>query len=417
MHAISISLAGKTVTVRDPDIHLAREEAERVADKMVAAQGPDYVAGRDGVPAIVESNDDVDPTRPTEPAPAIVPDVPEPLTPSRRVMRRVGQTEDHITVDGKRVVLALQPWETSIDWVPSTIPVFTFPRRLGGTTPVRSGSYVSVLREGFEGAPFGVASETYRPIDHHETVSDVAASTEGRATFEGALIDGHGYHIVHAFRLAAEVPERVAEIAKAHKVEIGDYPTNPSVRGLPLVSRLTLVHDHTGDGSLRASVVCYLGDDIVVGSACYTRRIHVGAGEKDVGVGDRARWLAVVDAMLDTASLQHGAIGALLLKASETAMTDEVADLFAKRGIPVARAKVSRKEREAAAERGEPEPKGEILAKTALDVVIAYYKHRGEGRSRGLSWGVWSRRLEGGALAALEEICGVSLPKQLFRRG
>lgn len=416
MHTITVTVGNTVRTVRDTDISLAREEAERVA-RIMGDHHP-------GETSIVESNDDPEVSKPAMSAEERRDDLraflgeitpPDPLVPSRRIMRAVGATHDVITVDGKRVVVDLQPWETSIDWVPTTIQLYSFPRRLdGGTRPIAAGSAVAIMREGFESAPLGVASDMYRPIDHHETVRDVAESTADRASFEGALIDGHGYHIVHAFRLAEPVPARIAEIAKKHKVEIGDgYPTSPTVRGLPLVSRLTLVHDHTGDGSLRASVVSYLGDDIVVGSACYTRRIHVGAGDKDVGVGDKARWLAVVDAMIDTAALQQGAIGALLAKAAETPMTDEAAKVFERHGVFVAREKVSRKERDAAAERGEPAPVGAIVAKTALDVVLAFYKQR-SGR---LTWGVWSRRLEGGALAALETICDMKLPKQLFRRG
>jgi len=313
-----------------------------------------------------------------------------PRKPSPRIMRRVGQTQDKITVDGKKIVRELNAGETTIDWKPKTLPLFTFPR---GTNAVQAGSAMAIVREGYECEPLGVVTDTYRPVNHHETITDVAGSTEGRATLEGALIDGHGYHVVHAFRLT--------------------QPSENVVGPLPLVSRLTIVHDHTGTGSLRASVVCYLGNETVVGSTCFTRRIHVGAGAKDVGVGDKARWLGVIDAMLDTATLQQSFIVSLLKKANETKMTEELAETFEKHGVAVERERVSASEKKAAAERGEPEPVGAIVAQTALDVVILHHKCR-KGK---IAWGVWSRRLEGDALAALEKITGIEVPKQLFKRG
>jgi len=277
---------------------------------------------------------------------------------------------------------------------------------------------MAIVRPGYEGEPLGIATDMYRPVDHRAAIRDITEATEGRAAPEAAMIDGHGYHVVHAFRLAQPLPEKVEQIVEARDVSddiaaaMGSGAA-PTVRGLPLLSRLTVVHDHTGGGSLRASVVCYLGSDIVVGSACFTRRIHVGAGDKDVGVGDKARWLGVIDAMLDTAIMQQHAIGALLAKAADLPMTDDVAEQFEARGVRVEREKVDAEEKKAAAERGDPEPVGAIVERTALDVVIAHHKQR-SGR---MSWGVWSRRLEGDALSALEDITGVKLPKQLFRRG
>ncbi len=342
------------------------------------------------------------------------------LTPSPRIMRREGQMRDRYhTGAGKNVVRELNEGETSLDWVPRLLPLFTFPWVAPhDTRPVPAGTATAIVRPGYEGAPLGIATDTYRPIDHHAAVQDVAASTEGRAMLEGALIDGHGFHVVHAFKLDAVLPEKVAQIAEARSVvldvqhALGDGAA-PTVRGLPLISRLTLVHDHTGKGSLRASVVCYLGTDIVVGSACFTRRIHVGAGKQDVGVGNNARWLSVIDAMLDTAVLQQSAIGMLLAKAAEVPMTEKVAAAFEGRGVGVERERVSADEKKAAAERGESEPIGAIVERTALDVVIAHHQQR-KGR---LTWNVWARRLEGDALTALEDITGIKLPKQLFRRG
>lgn len=351
--------------------------------------------------------------------------LPTVLTPSPRLMRVENQTQDCYTQNGKQIVRALKPGEASLNWTPRILPLFSFPHMsqtdyaARGSDAIPAGSAVAIVRPGYEGTPLGIATDVYRPVNHHETVNDVAESTQGRAKLEGALIDGHGYHVVHAFRLEAPMPTKVAEVAEARDVAIdisaamGGVPAIDHVRGLPLISRLTLVHDHTGCGSLRASVVCYLGKDIVIGSACFTRRIHTGTGSKDVGVGSRARWLGVVDAMLDTAVLQHSFICALLAKAAEVPMTDAAAQAFEDRGVFVEREKVSADEKKAAADRGESEPVGAIVERTALDVVIAYHKQqRGQ-----MSWGVWSRRLEGDALTALEDITGIKLPKQLFKRG
>jgi len=346
-------------------------------------------------------------------------------TPSRRVMRREGQTHDnYTTANDKHVVVELPAGETSLAWAPKLLPLYSFPEHgerdvregdaVDGARQVRAGSAVAIVRPGYEADPLGIATDMYRPVNHAETIRDVAESTMGRATFQGALIDGHGFHVVHSFRLEAVLPEKLAEIATRYNLTTPASPdATPAIRGLGLVSRLTVVHDHTGGGSLRASVVCYLGKDIVIGSACFTRRLHVGTGSLDVGVGDRARWVGVIDAMLDTAVLQHGAIGALLAKAAEVPMTDDAAKVFEMHGVFVERAKVTAAEKVDAVNRGEPEPVGAIVEPTALDVVIAFHKQR-SGR---MSWGVWSRRLEGGALAALEAICDVKLPKQLFRRG
>lgn len=340
--------------------------------------------------------------------------------PSPRLMRVVGQEKDRYHhASGELVERELQPGETGINWKPRLLPLFSFPHMpqadiaARGSDAVQAGNAVAIVRPGYEGAPLGIATDMYRPVDHHETVGEVAESTKGRATLEGAIIDGHGYHVVHAFKLETPMPEKVTELADAHDVILAIADEPPTVRGLPLISRLTLVHDHTGGGSLRASVVCYLGKEIVVGSACFTRRIHVGTGKRNVGVGSKATWLAVVDKMLDTAILQQTAIATLLTKAAETPMTEAAAAEFEARGVFVERERVSADEKKAAAERGEPEPVGAIVEATALDVVIAYHKPR-KGRP---SWGVWSRRLEGDALTALEAITGLKLPKQLFRRG
>jgi hypothetical protein len=309
------------------------------------------------------------------------------MTPSPRIMRKENQTQDRYHLgNGRLYTRELNPGEASLAWMPRLLPLFSFPWEENETRHVQAGSAMAIVRSGYEGSPLGIVTSTYRPVNHAETAADIAESTQGRCTPEGALIDGHGYHVAHAFRLNTLVSEMVG--------------------ALPLVSRLTLVHDHTGKGALRASIVCYLGSDVVLGSRNFTRRIHVGTGSRDVGIGSRGRWSDVIDAMLETASLQQGTLAATLRKAAETPMTEQHAAVFERAGVEVERTKVTSEEQE----RG---IKPSIVPATALDVVIAHHKqHKGR-----LSWGVWSKRLEGGALGCLETITGIELPRQLFRRG
>jgi hypothetical protein len=116
-------------------------------------------------------------------------------------------------------------------------------------------------------------------------------------------------------------------------------------------------------------------------------------------VGSRSRWVGVIDAMLELAMVQQDSLAECLRLGATSTMTEESAEIFARHGVMVERVKLTKEE----TERGVIAP---IVPKTALDVVIAHHKTR-----RGqLSWGVWSRRLEGIALSALLEITGVKLP-------
>jgi hypothetical protein len=330
---------------------------------------------------------------PSIPSTSVV-QLPVVLTPSPRIMRQEGQTHDRYHMgNGRSVVRELTTGETSLDWTPRILPLFSFPFDAPhGEVPVPAGSAVAIVRDGYAATPLGIATDMYRPVSHQATVVSVAESTMGKCSLEGALIDGHGYHVVHAFRVNTLVSEM-----------IGD---------LPMISRMTIVHDHTGMGSLRASVVCYLGRDVVIGSRNFTRRIHVGRGAQDVGVDSGANWTGVIDAMLETAALQQGFLAETLRVAAQIKMTEEHAIIFERAGVHIERTKVSDQDKARAAARGESMPVPQIVPATALDVVIAHHKQR-SGR---LSWGVWSRRLEGSALGCLETITGVKLPAQLFRR-
>jgi hypothetical protein len=312
------------------------------------------------------------------------------LKPGPRIMRLEGRTSDP-SPRAPSVRIPLNPGETSLGWVPKLVPLHTFPWGAPyDTRTARCGRDFAIVRDGYESPHrFGLSTSMYRPIVHTETVEDLkAASVEWstRIAYERALIDGHGFHVVHAFKLMTEVSEMVGD--------------------LPMVSCLTIVHDYTGKGALRASVVCYLGDDIVIGSRNFTRRIHVGAGDRDVGVGSRARWMSVaISPMLETATLQQGVLAAILRKAKTIAMTEDIAKVFAAHKVDVEWSKPTEAEK----------AKGEvprIVPATALDVAIAHHKPK-----KGLiSWGTWSKRLEGRPLAALEKITEISLPTQLFPR-
>jgi hypothetical protein len=298
------------------------------------------------------------------------------LKPSPCIMRREGRTSDP-GPGGTRI--PLNDGETSLDWTPVLHPLYSMPFASGET--VRAGNAMAIVRPGYEEDPLGIATDMYRIVDRVETVRDVESSTFGKCTREGGSLDGIGYHVVDSFRL--------------------DTLATLTVNDLPIVNRLLLIHDHTGVGSVRASVTCYLGNEIVIGSKNFKRKLHVGAGARDMGVGSRARWVGVIDAMLETAMLQQGALAECLTKGAAVKMTEKEAEIFERHDVTVERAKLAKEE----TEQGMIAP---IVPKTALDVVIAHHKTR-----RGqLSWGVWRRRLEGKALSALLEITGVSLPKR-----
>jgi len=294
--------------------------------------------------------------------------------PSARIMRREGRTSDP-GPGGTRIALA--EGETSLDWTPTLIPAF-LPL---GDTFVRSANDMAIVRPGYEEDRLGMATDMYRIVDRRETVRDVEQSTFGKCSREGATLDGHGYHVADSFRL--------------------DTLATMTVNDLPIVNRLLLVHDNTGKGSVQASVTCYLGNEIVIGSKNFVRKLHVGTGARDMGVGSRSRWVGVIDAMLELAMVQQDSLAECLRKGAACKMTEETAEVFARHGVNVERVKLTKEETEA----GKVAP---IVPKTALDVVIAHHKTR-----RGqLSWGVWSRRLEGIALSALLEITGVALPRK-----
>jgi hypothetical protein len=316
--------------------------------------------------------------------------------PSARIMRRENQTHDDVrdadgTADanGDRwVKVALAAGETSLDWTPTLIPAF-LPH---GGSYVRCSNDMAIVRPGYEEDRLGMASDIYRIVDRRETVAAVEQSAFGKVTREAGGIDGHGYHVIDSFRLDTLQPF--------------------TITGLPLVSRLILVHAHTGKDSVRASVVCYLGREVVIGSRNFTRKLHVGTGARDMGVGSRANWIGVIDSMLETAMLQQGVLAECLAKGASQGMNEPYgrdvegnplmpADAFERAGVPVERIKLTKEE----TERGVIAP---IVPKTALDVVIAHHKSR-RGR---IAWGVWSRRLEGEALGALLTITGMHLPKK-----
>jgi hypothetical protein len=301
------------------------------------------------------------------------------IKPAPRIMRREGRKTDP-GPDGTRI--ALPEGETSLDWTPTLIPAF-LPL---GDTFVRSANDMAIVRPGYEEDRLGMATDMYRIVDRRETVRDVEQSTFGKCTREGATLDGHGYHVADSFRLDTLATTTISTMTG---------------EDLPIVNRLLLVHDNTGKGSVQASVTCYLGNEIVIGSKNFVTKLHVGTGARDRGVGTRSNWVGVIDAMLELAMVQQDSLAECLRKGAACKMTEETAEVFARHGVNVERVKLTKEETEA----GKVAP---IVPKTALDVVIAHHKTR-----RGqLSWGVWSRRLEGIALSALLEITGVALPRK-----
>lgn len=286
-----------------------------------------------------------------------VPSFPEINRASARIMRRVD----------------LSIPETSLDWTPSLRPVYSFVPRsdmpesfdaADTSLPVRAANYFAVCRPGYEEDPFGIVTDDYRPLCH-ETTAGTVRDCGANLLREGALIDGHGYHTVHTFRLS--------------------HVRSATIKGLPLTDRLMLVHDHTGKGSVRASIVTYLGR-AVVGSSAYVRKIHVGEGAKRVGAGGIGGWTNTIAALCETAILQQDALVDMLSRVSELPVTDDRAKIFRSWGIEVA-------------EDIEKRPS------TCLHIMIEHH----EAQRGDLRWGVWSRRLEGDAIRAGLEITGMSL--------
>ena len=251
-----------------------------------------------------------------------------------------------------------------LEWAPVRRALFAPLGGVPGAMPVRAGDFHGVYRPGFDEDPFGVVTSMYRPVEHQATAATVEACGAPVRPL-GGMIDGHGYHVAHVYEIAHTQARRV--------------------RGSEVRDRLFLVHDHTGAGSVRASVATRIGK-WYVGSASFLRRIHVGEGERHVGSNGTEGWTREIAAMCEAAILKQDALIDLLTLASETRVTGEHEKALEKRGISTRDGK------------GDNAP----LYRTLLDVAIGHHVPK----SGALRWGVFSRALEGDALATIVAILG-----------
>jgi hypothetical protein len=278
----------------------------------------------------------------------------------------------------------------------------------------RSGNLFAVYRPGYWHAPFGAVTDIYKPLAHNDSarvvlamnVASVAglaaeaspgASDDATQVFEDAAIeagfdtgldsdpteeaavqlaecwmDGHGRRVGHNFTIPRLVASRIA-------------PTRS------LTTHLSMVHDHTGGGSVRVSAVCYVGGK-VIGASIADRKLHVGQGQKNVGAGSQEQWMKTIAHVVAQAVRAQEEVAALVARAMVTPMDAAAAETFDAHGITV----VSKEETDLMA--------GEKItvyeATNLLDAVMAHY----EPRTGALRWGVWSRRLTSDAITALDEI-------------
>ncbi len=218
---------------------------------------------------------------------------------------------------------------------------------------VRAGDSFAVVREGHERWPLGHVSDVYRPTSHRATEATVLeACVDTVEPFGKPLMSGHGYRVVHQFGV------KHAEAQDLH--------------GMPVTSRLTIVHDHTGLHALKARMVVYVGND-PLGSIVGARAIHVANNPE--------KWRLEVEAMVSKSVKAQDAILALLAAADLRVLSEaDKALLTACKVNP---------------------PAGK-WAGTLLDSVVQYFK----GANSEMTWGIFERRLDDSAIVAMVKVLG-----------
>lgn len=219
----------------------------------------------------------------------------------------------------------------------------------------RAGDSYAVCRPGMERWPLGHVSDVYKPTGHRGTVRMVTeACSETVKPFKKALMSGHGYRVAHQFHVLNE------EKCDLH--------------GLPVTSRLTVVHDHTGLHALKARMVVYVGNDSL-GSIVGARAIHVA--------NNPAKWRAEVDQMVTKSKLAQTALMALLRAADKHVLTEADKALITADGV---------------------NPPGGEWPGTLLDAMVRYFK----GHNTETTWGVWERRLTDDAIRTMVKVLGTA---------
>jgi hypothetical protein len=243
--------------------------------------------------------------------------------------------------------------QEDLAWDPVCREQFTIDAETGEVT--RSGDSFAVCRstEPSERWPLGHVSDVYRPSSHRHTV-DMLLEAAGHEVepFGQPLASGHGYRVVHQF-----------SVKKENEVQ---------VHGLPITSRLTVVHDHTGLHALKARMVVYVGTT-ALGSIVGARAIHVAENPD--------RWRVEVEAMVERSRMAQDALTSLLAAADAYVLRDADRSLLTALGV---------------------KPSGKDWGVTLLDSMVKYHK----GACKDMTWGVWARRLEDDGIMAMVKILG-----------
>jgi hypothetical protein len=201
--------------------------------------------------------------------------------------------------------------------------------------------------------PLGHVSDVYKPTSHRHTVDMILEAAGEEVEPRGKpLASGHGYRVVHQFSVKGE--------AKS------------AVRGLPVTSALTVVHDHTGLHALKARMVIYVGND-ALGSIVGARAIHVAENPE--------RWRVEVQGMIDRSRAAQAALSALLDAADKFVLGDADRAQLTALGV---------------------KPAGKDWGVTLLDSMVRYHR----GHAKEITWGVWERRLTDDAIVAMVKVLG-----------
>ena len=243
--------------------------------------------------------------------------------------------------------------QEDLNWDPVCREQFTINEATGEV--VRAGDSFAVCRstEPNERWPLGHVSDVYKPSSHRHTVDMIMTSCgEQVEAYGDPLASGHGYRVVHQFSVKKEDPFQV--------------------HGLPVTSRLTVVHDHTGLHALKARMVVYVGDT-TLGSIVGARAIHVAENPE--------RWRVEVEAMVERSRLAQEALTALLVAADKFVLGDADRSLLTALGL---------------------KPAGKEWGVTLLDSMVRYHK----GGNKDITWGVWERRLNDDAIMAMVKVLG-----------
>lgn len=254
--------------------------------------------------------------------------------------------------------------DPAIDWTAECIELFTI---LDGAA-VRAGEGFAVVKPGGERWPLGMVSDHYKPTDHCAADRRVLSECLTSITAGSAMVFGHGYQVVYSYL----VQHMGASEIGSHKVE----------------TRLSVAHDHTGKGAMRASMCLYL-DGKAIGAIVTTTAMHVAA---QPGI-----WAQNIESMIESAIVAQDAVLDLLAAADDRKLSEEDIEYLKRKGLKL--------------------PSGEEgdkwVGKSALDALV--YHH--EGRNERTTWGVWERRMTDdgirGILALLPSEIGKALDASL----